>query len=294
MVLVAAVPYASIASRVSVMSAADRQPALTSPARSALETPYYAVDQFQRSVAAAKSLGPVFPVVSVRAGIVPHDFTHGEYIAHFFQGLQADPPRRIILIGPNHFELGDKLVLTTDAPWWTDFGDVRSDSQAVRALVDGGYAHQDDQVLVNEHSVSAIMPFIGYYLPGATVVPVILKSELRIEDLRNLATALGPFIDEKTVIVAAVDFSHYLSSSQAAANDVTTQHALETLDYQTILSFGPRFNDYVDSPPSIALLLYVLSRDGVSHDVVLNHTNSGLLAGSETAPVTSFFEVAYY
>ncbi|MFZ6036355.1 MAG: AmmeMemoRadiSam system protein B [Patescibacteria group bacterium] len=259
-----------------------------------LETPYYYPNQFQRSVERAIQLGPAFPEKKVLGAIIPHDFTRGEYIAHFFQGLQSQQPQRIILIGPNHHEVGSGLVQTTAASWKTANGLVEADQGLVQALVDGGYALANDHVAVNEHSVSAIMPFIGHYLPGTTVVPVILKAELRLPELQRLVALLDQHFDDQTVVVAAVDFSHYLSVPEAEAHDHVTRAALETLDYQTILSFGARFNDYLDSPPSIALLLFWLSQRGITGYTVLHHANSGILAGTTAAPTTSYFEMVYY
>ena len=291
-------PLAGLA--VLVFGQANAVPTTASPAlannyeRTVLESKFYYTTQFERSVKLAQSIDAPFPDAPVRAGIIPHDITQGQFIAHFFQELASSKPNRIILIGPNHYETGSGMVQTTGADWRTAFGLVPADSAGIDYLIERNYAKADDQVAVEEHSIAAIVPFISYYLPDAKIVPLILKSEIRLDEIKLLSDALDALVDKNTIVLAAVDFSHYLTAFEAERNDAITEKALQNLDSQTILSFGQRFNDYVDSPPSIALLLYWLSENSISQSSILNHANSGLLTGNLSAPTTSYFEMAYY
>ncbi|MFH1236636.1 MAG: AmmeMemoRadiSam system protein B, partial [Parcubacteria group bacterium] len=203
-------------------------------------------------------------------------------------------PKRIILIGPNHYERGGSLVLTTSVSWRSGTGTVSADRDAVQWLTGNNYAVENDAVFVDEHSITAITPYISYYLPDTQIVPMILKAEVRLSEVQSLSRALDELVDDDTVVIAAVDFSHYLTATEAAQNDLVTERALQEFDYQTLLSFGAQFNDYVDSPGSIALLLYWLSSQGVEGYTLLEHTNSGILTGNMLEPVTSYFEVVYY
>jgi AmmeMemoRadiSam system protein B len=152
----------------------------------------------------------------------------------------------------------------------------------------------DSDVIEADHSINGILPYLEYYLPQTTVVPLIMKSEVTLRDIEYLFSELKNSVPPDTVFLAAVDFSHYLTSQEATDNDRLTAQYLQNLDYQKIMSWGTRFNDYLDSPPSIALLLYWVRNQGIKNSKIVFNTNSGILANSLSLPVTSYFEVIYY
>ncbi len=293
-VLIIVAPVTIVIFQTMVSGGDSREESSTRGESRIIETPYYFANQFQRAIHEANQQ-PVKPTAEpIRAGIVPHDITQGQIIAKFFSLLQIQSPQRVVIVGPNHFERGGNPVLTTAATWRSGIGTTPADRDTIHWLVEQGYATEDDGVARDEHSIAGIVPYVSYYLPAAQVVPLILKAELRIADIERLAAALDVIVDEHTVVIMAVDFSHYLTSDEATQHDTVTERALRTLDYQTILSFGPQFNDYVDSPPSIGVLLFWLQKNKVTGVNILEHTNSGLLTGDRQSPVTSYFSVVYY
>lgn len=256
---------------------------------------YYTPNQFQATIFRANQLADNFPrPVAVRAGIVPHDLTHAEYAVHLLKNLQQQKPKVIVLIGPNHFERGTSNLLTATADWTTPYGTVTANKQTITNLTAHSAVTVDNATLQHEHSINGLLPYLAYYLPGTQIIPLIVKAEVTQRDLDYLLDTLDAVLPPGTIFLASVDFSHYLTSEQAQTNDQVTVQALQTLDAQKIMSFGQRFNDYVDSPPSIALLLTWAKRQHLQGVTILNNTNSGLLAHVPSASVTSYFEVVYY
>ncbi len=246
---------------------------------------FYDEATFLEAVRAAERMQ--VPEGDVVAGIIPHHWLAGHLITAFFRGLaEHDPPSTVILIGPNHENAGRARALTSDLPWSTAFGPVEPEIGSIDALVDAGLAAIEPAVLTPEHSVAGIMPAIAYYLPDARVVPLILSGEMTPDETETLAAALVPYLDDDTVLVAAVDFSHYLVASQAERNDQVTLSALRSLDADALFRLD---NGYLDSPPSIAVLLQAVSDIGARDFVLLENTNSGAIAGDQLSPTTSYF-----
>lgn len=261
---------------------------------STLTSNYYYPHQFNQALALAETLEKSFSGTDIQGGIIPHDITHGEYIAHFFQNLQDQNPEYILLIGPNHYEHGSTPLITSSANWTTQSGTLETASDIVNELLTYGSFSESNDIIENEHTISGIVPYFSYFLPETKLIPLIFKAEVTLYEIDLLIELLENVLPENTVIVAAVDFSHYLTSGEATENDKVTAEALQSLDYQTLLSFGPRFNDYLDSPPSIAFLLRWLEKHNITESTILYNTNSGLLANNPNQPTTSYFEVIYY
>jgi AmmeMemoRadiSam system protein B len=227
---------------------------------------------------------------NVAGGVIPHHNLPSHLLSGFFASLANKNLKTIILVGPNHRELGDAKVITSRYNWQGQQGVVLANQHVIDALVKSGAAAINEGVISQEHSITTIVPFIDYHLADATIVPLILKRGMNQKEIDNLAQQLSRFVGEDTMVVAPVDFSHYLSANQAEEKDQESLAAMRGFDMREILAFN---NDHMDSPPSIAVLLATMQRLGATTLSVLDHTNSGRLFDNYIAPVTSYFVLTF-
>lgn len=250
----------------------------------------YDPELFYKGVNKAKQMPNESPT-PVRGGITPHDILASFMIADFFEQLQSSQPKTIILLGPNHYEAGDAPVQTSSYGWNSPFGIVDSNRAMITALIKSGLVQDNPRTFTHEHSVGALIPFIKHYLPKTTIVPLVFKKQADLKQLTQLAELLAKkdlFPD--TVVVASVDFSHYLQSEVADKKDEATLKAMRTLDVEQI----DRFNsDYMDSPPAIITLLLTMNQHNPTEFKILEHTNSAKLIHDFTVKTTSYFTMIF-
>ena len=234
---------------------------------------------------------PVVPMPGARAVVVPHHWLAGHLILSSLRDLRAGGEYdRVILIGPDHVGAAGAGAATSDLPWETPFGLLQPDQESVSRLAAAGAARVEPDTLSHEHSVAGIVPAIAYYLPDAQIVPLALRGDLDIGQVRTLAQMLVPLLNDHTIVVASVDFSHYLSAPEARTRDADTLAAMEAMDSQRILAFG---NEHLDSPPAIALLSEMMRLLQRGEFTLRGDTNSGELRGLFRPPVTSYV-TGYY
>lgn len=224
-------------------------------------------------------------------GIIPHHIFPGFIIADFFNRLSKQNPKTVILIGPNHYERGDYKALSSLYGWETPFGVIWPRVEVVLELAGNNLIKVDESVLPNDHAVAGIMPFVKHYLPNAQVVPILLSGYMSKGEVQILANSLKGYIDKDTILIAAVDFSHYLTSQEAQEKDKLTLEVMKNFDYRRLFSLN---NHYADSPASIAALLMVIQKLGTTKMELLYHTNSGELQRNNNIETTSYFSIAYY
>lgn len=227
----------------------------------------------------------------IAGGIIPHHLFPGFIIADFFKRLSKQNPRTVILIGPNHFERGKYKVLSSFYSWETPFGVILPNDKIVQELMRNNLIKIDEHVLPNDHAVAGIMPFVKYYLPDAQVVPILLSGFMSQVEVQALANTLKKYMNKNTILIAAVDFSHYLTSEQAQEKDKVTLETIKNFDYRQLLLFS---NDYLDSPTSIATLLMAMQALGATEMELLYHTNSGEIEKDSSIETTSYFSIAYH
>lgn len=228
------------------------------------------------------------PSGTVRAGILPHHTLAAPIISAFFRGLELqESPRTVVIIGPDHGNLGSAYVTTTKQSWQTPEGLVDVDGRIVDALLGRGLVAIDDQLLEQEHGVSAILPYLRHQFPKARVVQLAVRGDLRSDRLEEMASALRDLVEPNDLVLASVDFSHYKDLIGARADDAISLSAITRGDAEAALSIP------VDSPPSIVLLLLYARLRGLVYQELV-HTNSAELLGDLSLTSTTSYLSAYF
>lgn len=199
-------------------------------------------------------------------------------------------PDLIILIGPNHYEAGAFPITTGVYQSQTFHHDASFDTAKMQALVALGIVQKNESVISGDHSIGTPLPLIFSRFPNAKVIPVILKYHQSPQNIEKLLRGLESISTSSTLIVASLDFSHYLSSDIAPIKDAQTQKYIEIYDYKHIEELS---NDYIDSPWTLITFLKFLQATGVEQGRILGHTNTGQVAGQIIESSTSFFTYIY-
>lgn len=275
-----------VAAALAFLPAYPAQPTQHTAPEPAHPSVFFDERSFVAALAQVEALAPE-PMPGARAVIIPHHWLAGHLIVSGIRDLAASGDyQRIILIGPNHTNAGNAAVIASDRPWQTPFGRVEPDRGAVRAL---SIARYEPQVLTYEHSVAGIIPAVARYLPEAQVVPLILRNDLTPAEVRRLAEEVASLVDDRTAIVAAVDFSHYLSVVEAGRRDRETLGALQSMDSARVLSYG---DEHLDSPAAIAAVMEAMRLVGATDFELRQNGDSSELGGS-ALEVTSYI-YGYY
>lgn len=237
--------------------------------------------------------GGVEEAVSVKgrvvSAVVPHHLVAGRLIAQVMTVLSRQEPARIIIVGPNHPNAGARII-TGYAGWQTPDGIAETDRPVVSLLLESGLAARDEAVLSGEHSIGALVPLIRHYLPEVKIVPVVLHHDVSLQEVDEVLKTLDPFLDANTVLISSVDFSHYLTRSEAQTKDQETIRYMQNHDYATLFRLG---NDYLDSPASLVAAFRLAEKNGIREFEVLANTNSGIIMQNDFIETTSYFTLVF-
>jgi MEMO1 family protein len=218
--------------------------------------------------------------LSPRAIIVPHHNIVASTRTSYFQKIKFLRPftRQIIIIGPDHFSVNQRQISYTDADWSLPdtkiFYDHSFDASGLLA---------NNYLVKNDHTIYNLLPDIKKYFPRATLVPILLGQKLISSDLDSLFSKITSYCHFDCLLIASVDFSHYLPASLADVHDAFTADALNSSNLEKI------FSAEVDSPQS----LYLISRFAKEKKIFFSlsaRTNSGtILKNPDIETTTHFF-----
>ena len=165
----------------------------------------------------------------VRILIVPHAgyVYSGPVAATGYQLLEAmDDIRRIVMFGPSHRVWFTGLALPGDDLLETPLGTVAVDAAAAAQVAIGPLVTESTAAHEREHSLEVQLPFLQVVAPGIPVVPLLTGDV----DPVGVADAVGPILDDETLLLVSSDLSHYHDSVTARRLDAETAASIERLD----------------------------------------------------------------
>jgi AmmeMemoRadiSam system protein B len=218
----------------------------------------------------------------IYGGIVSHHLLAADEIARFFSAFKAQNPKTIVIIGPNHFNIGKGDILISKYPYQTPWGTVYPEEKYIDGLLDSKVLSNDETPFAQEHSISALVSFIKYYIPDAKIIPIIVKRNTKRERVEVLAENLNKILPGDAVVISSVDFSHHLDETSANFHDEKSVSNIENFDYDGVLS------SEIDSPPSIYALLRFLEFRGAQKMAYKNTDSAELTHREYSDDVTSY------
>jgi AmmeMemoRadiSam system protein B len=209
--------------------------------------------------------------------VLPHDILAVNLVDDFLSRLNY-LPEKIYIIGPNHFEVGNSVVITNNNP-------------ETNSLLNFNFIKSNDEVITKEHSITVLENIFLPKYPQSQIIPLIISANISLSNMENLIDYLSKNISDTTLLLCSVDFSHYRSLSEADIFDQQSIEFIKEKDYSKIYTLN---NDYVDSPKSLIIFLKTLDKIGKNKLTILNHSNSAIINQDLNATsTTSHFELAF-
>ena len=238
------------------------------------------------------------PVKNLRGIIVPHagyEYS-GPVAAVAYKQLQGRDVDTAIVMAPSHYaDFEGASVPEVDA-YGTPLGRVPLSPRAaelakVRPLVSDprcrvsrpGWSRQaskeappfgEDTPHTWEHSLEVQLPFLQRLLEDFTLVPIVFGSV----NPREVAESLQDTLDEKTVLVASSDLSHYYPYDVAQQLDSSCIRAICDLDVEWM-----KDEDACGKGPILTLMH--LARENGWRAKLLDYRNSGDTSGDKSRVV---------
>ena len=204
---------------------------------------------------------------SSRAVVLPHHLITSLELTKFFRKLSNDfQPKTIILVGPNHYEEGKANIQTCNCTYNTIKGELNTDSIILNDVLNNNLAKYNSKPFKKEHSIYSHAMFIKNFFPESKIIPFILKVDTLDQEVDQLAEYISSL--NNILIVASVDFSHYISHTAADFHDEFSFNSINNFDYERIKKAE------VDSPASLRFVTKWSEKNGYNNVSLVRHTNS--------------------
>jgi AmmeMemoRadiSam system protein B len=197
----------------------DEVPMLRSPA---VAGRFYAAEPERLRNQVEQYIEKDLPRQPARALVCPHAglIYSGPVAGAVYSRTQL--PDTIVVVGPNHTGLGPPVSVYGEGGWTMPNGTVLIDRGLAAAVMERcPLAESDTEAHRFEHCIEVQLPFLQYFHPAASIVPVIMMSiELRV--CQQLGEAMADAIVDAgrpVLLIASTDMSHYEPDAVARKKD---------------------------------------------------------------------------
>lgn len=248
------------------------------------------IESFFQAAKAPQIQGEILGVIVPHAGMIYSGYT----AAHAFKALTGKSYNRVTLLSPSHQYYREPLLTTAHEAYSTPLGLVPVDRQAVDAI----QRHLSTSISVEatplrrdrEHSLEIELPFLQVVLPqGFSLVPFMLVDQSP-ELVRALADAIATYLrsrpaEEKTLLVASSDLSHYYPEIQANQMDSRVLKALEAMDVAELYRLNVRGEGEACGLAPIATVLLACQQLGADKVTIADHRTSAAITHDASSVV---------
>jgi len=143
-------------------------------------------------------------------------------------------PDRLVLLGPSHRTMNSNFAIIREGEWETPFGNISIDTKLADQIISSTKLVSEDMDAHRmEHSLEVQLPFIHYFNPNCSIVPLITTYFASYNDLEELGKSISSSInklDEDILILASTDMSHQVSQETAKEKDFLAIDKISNLD----------------------------------------------------------------
>ncbi len=235
------------------------------------------IEDFLSKVEKGKVYGRLLALVSPHAGYI----YSGQVAAYGYKQIQGSDINKVILLGPSHRTALKGASVYTKGSFKTPLGEVKINEGLAESLLDEyAYIKFSPEVYDGEHSLEVQLPFLQIVLKEFTIVPILIGSPTE-KTFEHLITRLTEILDEKTLIVASTDLSHYYSYNVAKEMDGKLISAIERISIKDTVELIRSGRSEMCGAIPVLIAMEVAKRSGANLGVLFKQANSGDVTGEK-------------
>lgn len=236
-----------------------------------------------------KSYNKIFGIVAPHAGYV----YSGKTAAYAYNLLKEKNIKTVVVLSPSHSEYFPGVCVYEGDAYETPLGEIEIDKEKANKLCEesriifkGLQGHR------REHALEVQLPFLQSVINNFKVVPIVIGDQGKIF-VDELAKKLTEVYDDKTLIVASSDLSHFHNSQTADQLDSVVEKRINNFDFEGLQKDLELNNCEACGGGPIVAVMKAASLLNVNNSEVLIRTNSGDVTGDKSEVVGYLSAVIY-
>ena len=225
----------------------------------------------------------IYGVICPHAGFV----YSGPVACHSFYSISASTSNLAIIVGPNHYGIGQNVASMIDVSWKTPLGLVEVDSDSVLKLREHLEILEIDSFSHSkEHSIEVQIPILQeVFSDEMKILPIsLINQEQKTTTL--VGSAIAKIAQEKdALLIGSSDFTHYEENEFAHRQDLALIDPILKLDVDEFYKILYERKVTACGFGAIASIMTACKELGATEGKLLKYATSGDVSGDKSSVV---------
>ncbi len=241
-----------------------------------------------------KEFSHIYGIVAPHAGYV----YSGKTAAAAYKQIIGRNYENVVVISPSHYEFFAGSSIYIGDEYETPLGKIPVNKELAERIISASEnvffsekGHAVDS-FKQEHALEVHLPFLQMSLKNFKLIPIVIGNQNDFF-VYDLAKGLAEAVDEKTLIVASTDLSHFYSKEEAKKLDDVFESHLKKFDYENLQSDLETERTYACGGGGVVALLKASSEKGINNIEVVSRSDSGDINGDFSKVVGYLSAIVY-
>lgn len=211
----------------------------------------------------------------------------GPIAANSYYEISSQRPDLVIIIGPNHWGIGQDVASMKECTWRTPIGDIEVDTESATEIGKASELIEFDFFShTRDHCLEVQIPMLQEtFLHKFKILPLII-----IDQSKKTALEVGRAISKiarakKAVIIGSSDFTHYEPNDFAHSQDKSLIETIANLDVDMFYSTLEEKRISACGYGAIASTMTACKELGAEKGTLIKYATSGDIAGDKSSVV---------
>ena len=211
----------------------------------------------------------------------------GPIAANSYYEISGQKPDLVIIIGPNHWGIGQNIATMKECTWRTPMGDIEVDTQAaieinniIQHIELDFFAHSKD------HCLEVQIPMLQKIFQHTfKILPIILNDQ-RLETALEVGKSIAKIAkNRKTIVIGSSDFTHYEPNDIAHKKDKSLIDAIVELNVNKFYNILQKKQISACGYGAIASTMMACKELGANSGTLIRYATSGDISGDKSSVV---------
>ena len=211
----------------------------------------------------------------------------GPTACHSFCSVASQNPELVIIVGPNHYGVGQNVATMSNVSWKTPLGTVLVNSEYSEEISNTSkFIKIDNYSHSRDHSLEVQIPMLQHlFSEKFQIVPIILL-EQNLEAAIDVGNAISKIAKKKnTLIIGSSDFTHYEENSFAYLQDEALIEPILEMNVEKFYHILYEKRVTACGFGAIASTMIACKNLGATRGELLSYTTSGDISGDKDSVV---------
>lgn len=241
-----------------------------------------------------KNYEHIYGIIAPHAGYI----YSGKTAAAAYKQLIGRSYENVAVVSPSHYEFFAGSSIYSGDEYETPLGKIPVNKELSEKIISasesvsfGERGHAVDS-FKREHALEVHLPFLQIALKNFQLIPIVIgnQSDFFVYDL---AKGLTEIINEKTLIVASTDLSHFYSKEEAKRLDDIFESRVRNFDYENLQSDLENEKTFACGGGGAVALLKAAAEKGIRNIDIIARSDSGDVNGDFSKVVGYLSAIIY-